>query len=121
MALEKYFLERGKDTDSKTLENWLIYLLKNSESASISAVVASIVLAYPDKTFNVAKILFRTKEFILQDKTRLVSEFNVRSLYSVGYGLNYHHKIYQDERIKTCDDKHRKWSLEELFFVLSNF
>jgi len=115
MALEKYFLEQGKLADSETLESWLIYLLKNSESASITAVVTSIVLAYPDKTFNVAKILFKTKEFILQDKKRLVSEYQTRSLYSIGYGLNYHDKIYQDERIKTCDDKHRKWSLEELF------
>ena len=115
MALEKYFLEQGKLADSKILESWLIYLLKHSESASISAVVTSIVLAYPDKTFNVAKILFKTKEFIVQDKTRLVSEYQTRSLYSIGYGLNYHHKTYQDERIKTCDDKHRKWSLGELF------
>jgi len=115
MALEKFFLDIGEKLDSRVLKSWLIYLLKNSESASISAVVTSIVLAYPDKTFDVAKILFKTKEFILQDKTRLVSEYQTRSLYSIGYGLNYHNKIYQDERIKTCDNKHRKWSLEELF------
>jgi len=121
MALEKYFLEQGKLVDSGILESWLIYLLKHSESASISAVVTSIVLAYPDKTFNVAKILFKTKEFILQDKARLVSEYETRSLYSIGYGLNYHHKIYQNERIKTCDDKHRKLSLEELFLKYQLF
>jgi len=121
MALEKYFLEIGKHKDSETLKRWLIYLLKSSESASISAAVASIVLAYPDKTFRVAKILFRTKEFILQDKARLVLEYNAKSLYSIGYGLNYQHKIYQDERIKTCDDKHRQWSLEELFLYYQTF
>jgi hypothetical protein len=121
MDLEKYFLEAWKQIDSKILESWLIYLLKNSESASISAVVASIVLVYPDKTFNVAKILFNTKEFIIQDKTRLVLEFDAKSLYSIGYGLNYLHKIYQDERIKTCDDRHRKWSLEELFLYYQTF
>ena len=121
MALEKYFLEVGKEIDSKTLEKRLIYLLKNSESASISAVVTSIVLAYPDKTFNVAKILFKTKEFIFQDKTRAILEYETKSLYSIGYGLNYTHKFYQDERIKTCDDKHRKWSLEELFLYYQTF
>jgi len=115
MALEKFFLEMAQHVDSKKLERWLIYLLKNSESASIATVVASIVLAYPDKTFDVAKILFKTKEFILQDKTRLVSEYHTKSLYSMGYGLNYQNKIYEDERIKTYEDKHRKWSLEELF------
>jgi len=35
MALEKFFLERGKGADSKTIESWLLYLLKNSKSTSI--------------------------------------------------------------------------------------
>ncbi|MHB1377760.1 MAG: AVAST type 4 anti-phage nuclease Avs4, partial [Candidatus Humimicrobiaceae bacterium] len=114
MALEKFFLERGKDADSKTLESWLLYLLKNSKSASISAVVTSIVLTFPEKTFNIAKILFQTKEFFHFDIKRLVYEQDAKSLYSIGYGLNYQNNIYQDERIKTCDDKHRKKSLEDL-------
>jgi hypothetical protein len=117
MALEKYFLELVKHVDSKTLESWLIYILKNSESASISAVVASIVLAYPDKTFNVAKILFKTKEFILQDKTRLVSEFDV--LAPMGTGLSG--ELYQKERIESKNLKHREWSLEELFLYYQTF
>lgn len=121
MALEKFFLEQGKNIESKTLEDWLLYLLKNSKSTSISAVVSSLVLAYPDKTFNVAKILFKTKEFIIQDKRRLGSEYQVKSLYSIGYDLDYHNKIYVDERIMTCDDKHRKWSLEELFLYYQFF
>jgi len=70
MALERYLLEQAKNIDSKALENLLLYLLKNSKSASITAVVTSIVLAYPDKTFNVAKILFQTKELFFYDKVR---------------------------------------------------
>ena len=115
MALEKFLLEKGKSLNSDELEGWLIYLLENSESASISAVVTSIVLAFPEKTFNVSKILFKTKDFIVHDKTRLSYEYHAKSFYSFGSGLNYHHKIYEDERIKTCEDAHRKWSLEELF------
>ena len=115
MALEKFFLEQTKNMDSKTLESWLLYLLKNSKSASITAVVTSIVLAYPDKTFNIAKILFQTKEFFFYDKRRQLLDISeVRNLYSIGYGLNYQHQIYRDERLKTCEDKHRKWDLEEL-------
>ncbi|QTA82765.1 p-loop domain-containing protein [Desulfonema limicola] len=115
MALEKYFLEQGKNADSKVLESWLLYLLKNSESASISSVVTSIVLAYPEKTFNIAKILFRTKEFINHDTSRLISDKQAESLYSIGYGLNYKKDIHADERIKTCEDEHRKWTLEHQF------
>lgn len=117
MALEKLFLERGKDADSKTLENWLLYLLKNSKSASVSAVVTSIVLAYPEKTFNVAKILFQTKDFFLYDTARFTLDLQQKSsllMLRDSFGSNYKNKIYEEERLKACDDEHRKISLEHV-------
>jgi len=114
MALEKYLLEGLKNADSKTAEGWLLYLLKNSKSASVSAVVASIVMAYPEKTFNIARILFQTKEFFLYDTCRLVLDQSAKSQYLMGYGMNPQHKSYLDERIKTCDDEYRKRSLEHI-------
>lgn len=118
MALERFFLESGKVADSKTLESWLLYLLRNSKSASISGVVASIALAYPEKTFNIAKILFRTKDFFLYDTSRLVLDQSQKgSLLSLraGFGINSKNEIHEEERLKACDDKHRKWSLENAF------
>jgi len=116
MALEKYFLEIGQKAKSNIIESWLLYLLKNTESASITAVVASIVLAYPDKTFKVATTLFQTKDFIFHDTTRLVSEQSTKSLYSMGRTMGSRaNEFYDDERIKTCENKHRKWALEHLF------
>lgn len=118
MALEKYFLEIGKHADSKVLESWLLYLLANSKSASISAVVTSIVLAYPEKTFNVAKILFKTKKFLHYDTTRLVLDQTQKSsllMLKNSFGINPGNEIYDDERLKACDDEHRKWTLEHLF------
>lgn len=118
MALEKFFLERGEKADSKILESWLLYLLRNSKSASISAVVASIVLAYPEKTFNVAKVLFQTKEFFLYDTNRFVLDQQHKgSLLALkdGFGgVNYKNAMYEEERIKSCDEPHRKKSLEHL-------
>lgn len=117
-ALEKSLLEIGKDIDSATLENMLFYLIKNSISASISASVTSIVLAYPEKTFNVAIILFKTKEFFLYDASRLCfdqghknSLLNLRN----SFGVDPKNKIYEDERLEACDAKHRKMALERLF------
>ena len=118
MALEKFFLERGKNTESKTLEHWLLYLLKNLKSASISAVVASIVMAYPEKTFNFAKILFKTKKFFLYDTSRLVLDQGQKSsllMLKNNFGVNSKNEIHENERLEACDDKHRKWSLEHLF------
>jgi len=114
MALEKYLLEIAKFIDNNLLEHWLIYLLKNSKSSSISALVTSIVLAHPDKTFNVALILFKTKEFFEADLGRLYKEHEAKFLYGMGYKINGD-KYYQDERLKTCEDKHRKLQLENLF------
>lgn len=114
MALEKWLLENAKTAPQSRLEETCRYLIKNSRSASITAVVSSVVLAHPSKLFNIAKILFRTKEFFLLSKTRMLLDQSAKMSYSMGYGFNYEHKIHQDERMKTCDDAHRKLSLEEL-------
>jgi hypothetical protein len=117
MALEKFFLERGSNSEPEALESWLLYLLKQSKSASISSVVTSIVLAFPDKTFNVAKVLFKTKDFFFYDTTRWSLEQSHKSSLEIlrsGFGLNYKNEIYENERIKACDDEHRKFALEHL-------
>ena len=117
MALEKFFLEIGKNTDAETLESWLLYLLENTNSASISAVVTSIVLAYPDKTFNVAKILFQNKEFFLYDTSRFIRDQSHKSqlqILKINFGFNSQNDLYENERITACDEKQRKLSLEIL-------
>ena len=118
MALEKFFIENGKHADSKTLDNWLLYLLKKSQSASISAVVTSIVLAYPEKTFNVAKILFQTKHFFLFESTRSILDQGHKNqllMLKNNFGINSKNEIHENERLEACDDKHRKGTLENLF------
>jgi len=114
MALEKWLLEYAKNASPEGLEYICKYLVENSKSASITAVVTSVVLAQPYKLFNVAKTLFQTKEFFLYDASRHLLEQDAKSLYSMGYGINFQHKIYKNERIKTCEDEHRKFSLEHI-------
>lgn len=116
MALERWLLEQAKTAFQNELEGVCSYLIKNSKSASITAVVVSAVLAQPSKLFNVAKILFQTKEFFTYDTGRMILDHNAKSHYSFGYGLNYEHKLFEEERMKTCDDAHRKLSLEQLAF-----
>ncbi|MFT4694081.1 MAG: hypothetical protein ACI8TE_000981 [Francisella sp.] len=115
MALEKFLLECGKNLKTKGLNVLLKNLLKDSKSSSISAIVTSVVLAYPSKTFETAIILFKTKEFIQVDYVRQINELRTKILYSIGAGFNYSNKIYEDERLKTCEDKHRESHLEHIF------
>ncbi|MCY8277566.1 ATP-binding protein, partial [Bacillus inaquosorum] len=121
MALEKFLLETAKNTDSKILESNLLYLIKNSNSSSLTAIVVSVVLAYPEKTFNVAKVLFQTKEFFFYDSRRMILEHYAKSQYLIGAGLIPKNKIYKDERIKSCNDSHRKKTLENLALMYQLF
>jgi hypothetical protein len=113
MALEKFFLEKMKDTETSVLVHWLRYLLINSRSASITAVVASIVLADYERLFDVAILLFRTPEFIQADNQRSIEENGVRGLYSIGASISGKSNQYH-ERIASCDDPHRQLTLENI-------
>ena len=116
MSLERFFLERGKKTKSETLEYYLNYILERAESSSLIAVVASIVCAFHEKTFNVAKMLFRTKEFFFYDSSRLMldqtQKIQLTSLKS--FSVNRMNEIHENERISACDQKHRQYSLENI-------
>jgi hypothetical protein len=116
MSLERFFLERGKSTKSETLEYYLNYILARAESSALVAVVASIVCAFHEKTFNVAKILFRTKEFFFYDSSRMILDqthkIQLTSLKS--FSVNRMNELHENERISACDQKHRQYSLENI-------
>lgn len=113
MALEKRLLEIAKVTDKQKLKESLIHLLKNTRSASLTAVVTSIVLAYPNELFEIATILLGNYEFYKYDNLRAISESQAKRLYLIGGGLNGTEE-YKNERLATCEDAHRKLSLEVL-------
>ncbi|MFC2032309.1 ATP-binding protein, partial [Chloroflexota bacterium] len=116
MAVERWLLMNAKVATKEIIESWCLYLLRETKSTSITAVVASICLAFPSKLFNAASILFKTKVFFLYDTGRMIRDQHAKGTYSIGYGLNYETDIYRNERIKTCDDPHRELSLEHLAF-----
>lgn len=121
MALERFLLKLAKEAKVDVAESYLIYLLQHSKSTSITAIVTSVVLAYPEKFFNVATILFRTLELFHIDGFRQLQESQAKQLYSIGYGMNKRKDIYADERLKTCEAKHRNLHLESLFFNYQYF
>lgn len=112
MALEKFLLQTAEETDSKILESNLLYLIKNSNSTSVTAIVVSVVLAYPKKTFNIAQILFQTKEFFLYDISRMTLDYSAKNQFLIGAGLIIEDRVHKEERIKSFDESHRKKTLE---------
>jgi hypothetical protein len=111
MALERWLLLLAKGASSEVIESWCLYLIKNSRSASITAVVTSVVLAEPLKLYNVAQILFRTKDFFFFDTGRMQLDMNAKNTYTICHDPV---GLFRNERLKTCEDKHRSMSLEHL-------
>lgn len=114
MGLERFLLEWYCDDIADKIEKILISIIKASKSASLSAVVTSVILKYPDHLFGVAKILFSSRTVIAYDYTRSIYEYQCKSLYSIGVGLNSSKQIYERERLETCNDTFRQGSLEYL-------
>lgn len=116
MALDNILLTFSQNSDPQIIQSILIQILTQSKSASLTSVVCSVVLANPDKFYDAALILFRTIELFHIDSFRCTNEFQAKSLYSIGYGRERNKDIlYADERLKTCEDKHRKLNLESMF------
>lgn len=110
MALENWLLTIIKTWDAEVVEKWCLYLIKNSRSTSITAVVVSAVLAEPSKLFNVAKVLFRTKDFFFFDSVRMQLDItSAKFTYSMAHDPV---GLFKNERLQTCEDKHRNLSLE---------
>lgn len=109
MALERVLLEIAEEKDADIIEPILLKLLANTNSVAITAVIASVVAAQPDKLYNIAKILFNTWELFHQDLRRKVEEqreFNLVGLCS--------DKMLRDEREKSNKLLHRTKSLEDI-------
>ncbi|MDR0982562.1 MAG: ATP-binding protein [Culturomica sp.] len=116
MALEKVLLYFSQNFESKIIHHILLEILTNSKSASLTSIVCSVVLANSDKFYDIALILFKTIELFQMDTIRSTNDFHIKSLYSIGYSMDKIKNIlYTDERLKTCEDKHRELNLESLF------
>lgn len=114
MALEKWLLNYAEKASANDINNKCRYLIKNSISTSITSVVASVVMAYPNKLFDTAMILFRTKEFFFYDLRRLTDDLWARDMYSIGRGIDPLRDIHINERIEASKAKHRNKKLEDL-------
>lgn len=115
MALEKHLLDLAKHVDKKITQAILTRILANSTSTSLTSVVCSIVLAYPQNFYEIVLILFKSKELFHADSVRWVNENQTKSLYSMGFEINkLQTALYKTERLETLKDEHRKSNLEHL-------
>lgn len=112
MALEVYLLNMAKVLEKKELQTLLTYLLIKAETSSITSVVTSIVVAYPEKTFDIALELFKVKEFIESDFNRAIVEHTNH----IDMSFVIISQVHSIEREAEAKREHRKVSLLNIMF-----
>jgi hypothetical protein len=118
MALESWLLGIC-DTDNADVENLLIKLLRESNNVAMTAVVASICNAHPEKAGRAGLAVLTCREFFAMDRARMVREASApggQADLIPTYGVE--DKIYDDERRSSAALPHRKHDLETLAIKL---
>lgn len=112
MALERWLLEFAEAHPDK-LDEILLSILKQSNSAALTAVAASIATAYPHACGQTLLVLLRSRECILLDRQRLANESQAPSwIASLLPQLDASKKIYEMERKEADAFPHRRRDLE---------
>ncbi len=109
MALERWLYFVIPDMSMEHANSLCIRLLSKSKTVAITAVVVSIVTAYPEQLFQIACILLHAKETFMFDIVRLSHEHSANFL----KGISRHSKLYDDERIESNKLPFRQKRLED--------
>jgi hypothetical protein len=112
MALERWLLEFA-ETRRRELDGVLLSILKRSDSAALTAVVASVATAFPHASGETLLVLLQSPLCILLDRHRLGNESQSPSvLFGLMPQLDSRNKIYEEERKESDARPHRHHDLE---------
>ena len=112
MALEKWLLDRAQA--GHDLSEVSRSLTLNSNSVSITAVVASVAMAYPNSIGETALVLFRSREFFRLDLQRYAHDRRPLSGVFSAWALDASKRMYHEERVESDKLPHRQQTLETL-------
>jgi hypothetical protein len=111
MALEHWLLHVC-ETRSTDVEQILLRLLRESNNAAVSSVVASIATAHPEFAGAAAIALLSSRDFVQLDRARMVAEAGVSSRMHSMFPRRADQMIYDHDREESDARPHRSWDLE---------
>jgi hypothetical protein len=119
MALERWLLEKGK-RDDPDLETVLTDLLRRTNNVAITAVVASVAVAFPVAAGEAAYALLTSRALLRADHDRSIQEsFQITGWDGLSLGsIDAEKGIYERERKEFSALAHRKQSLEYTAVIL---
>ena len=111
MALERWLLEVG-EMHPRELDAILLGILRGSDSAALTAVVASVATAFPHASGAALLALLRSSTCIRLDRQRVVMESQAPSRLSNLLPGRAENKMYEAERKDADERTHRQSDLE---------
>jgi hypothetical protein len=112
MALEKWLLDLAEG--GADLREVCRGLLAASNNVAITAVVASVAVAHPERVGDVAMLLFRVRQFFEWDQVRSIADQVSTNSLLAGDLILPQHRIYHEERKQSDKLAHRRHNLEWL-------
>lgn len=116
MALEKWLLELC-ELEGVNVEQWLLKVLKESNSVMATALVASVCNAHPTKAGKAALAILSSRELFSLDRSRAMGERRDSSLSGL-FPNSGTDEIYEQERKTSNALPHRGHDLEALALKL---
>ncbi|WP_136524126.1 nSTAND1 domain-containing NTPase [Geomonas ferrireducens] len=111
MALETWLLEyAGKYPEQ--LDAALVYILSESDSAALAAVVASVATAYPHVSEEAILVLLSASDYIMFDRARMAGEQQASALLGIFPQFNADNKLHVEDRKVANALPHRSKDLE---------
>lgn len=115
MALESFLMTTAMEYKNKPLvKKCLDEIINSSNSASLYAIVASVITAYPLEFVDEALVLYKNLEFFHLDQTRKTYEIDAAP-YAFAFNSN---KAMLEERKKSNALSHRKEDLQDAILTL---
>jgi hypothetical protein len=117
MAMETWLLGYA-EAYPEQLDSILVDTLRRSESACLSAVVASVATAYPQHSGEALLILLGARDYLRLDLGRCASEAGAAGLSSIASGRKTEDLVYGRERKAANGLPHRQQSLVDAILSL---
>jgi hypothetical protein len=117
MAFERWLLEYAKTYPNK-LDATLTHILRGSDNAALTAVVASVATAYPHASGEALLVLLSSPLCIRIDKHRLATDMRTPSVFSGLLPTRAENQIYDEERKQADGLPHRRQDLEHAMTTL---
>jgi hypothetical protein len=111
MALEKWLLEFASKYPEH-LDAILVDILRQSDSAALAAVVASVATAHPHASGEALLVLLSAPDYIMFDRTRMATESQASALSGIFPSIHAEDKFYEEERREANRLAHRGQDLE---------